>query len=195
MRVFFCTFLSARNQETSDGAVNRLVAASAGLLRPVPRGTVHVTYAFIPDVGEDAVMAMLSAVSRQTGQRSPFEMILGEPSILYAGREARLVHAPIAAGARELSQLTIAIGQAIRTAIPEVTFKPTASFHVTLARFRRGTRRVDADGLKAALAVFPRRLTNPVHDIQLVSSELTPAGPKYTTLGSMALASSAGESG
>jgi len=108
---------------------------------------------------------------------------------LYAGREARLVHAPVLTGGRDLMSVAASVEQAMRADVPRVAFKLTTSFHVTLARFRRGTRREQVDTAEGMLRGFPEGQRDRIAEARLVASELTSSGPTYTTLGLVTLGS------
>jgi 2'-5' RNA ligase len=109
---------------------------------------------------------------------------LGRPFVLYGGSDARLIAAPVSDGASDLQELTEDIARAFAKTMT-VGFEPTRSLHVTLARFRRGTRRQDVTPVERTLATSDDRLL--IHDhtiarVQLMASDLTSSGPRYRAL-------------
>ena len=107
---------------------------------------------------------------------------LGAPAIQYARAEARLVYAPLIEGAPAISSLTADIARECGRVAGLGRVDGSKSPHVTLARFRKQTHR------RAALPFLDTLTSNRVGDvvrvdriaeIQVVASELTPAGPRY----------------
>lgn len=183
MRVFVCTMLPPALQERCASVIAVLGPASGGRLRPVPAASAHLTYAFIgalPDDGLDDLVAVMQESARRHGSLA---VRLGPPAILHAGAEARLVHLPTERGHEALAALAATVRDAARRALPEVDVAITPAPHVTVARFRRGTRRRDAAPVADAIAgnLADLHLEIVVETIDVVESLLGPSGPRYVT--------------
>jgi 2'-5' RNA ligase len=189
MRLFACTLLGSDDGARYDSVVRRLVELHGRLLRPIPARSAHVTYAFIAHLEARWLPATVEALESAAGRLEPASVAFGNPEVGIAGREARLIHAPIADGAVALAHIAHEIAAALEAALPGAPINRSRTPHVTLARFRRGTTRRLAEPVVETLA---RRNAPTVRnarfaDVQLVSSELTASGPIYAVLASVAL--------
>lgn len=122
--------------------------------------------------------------SRTTNSIRSFEAAFGPPFVLYGGSEARLVCAPVTEGAEKLSGLETRLGTTLTPLYSADRVKRTKSFHVTLARFRKQLHRSAAKAVDAELRQAGSkewRRSQLIDRLQIVSSELTPRGPVYTT--------------
>jgi 2'-5' RNA ligase len=181
MRLFTCTYLSDDNQSFYDQHVARLVNASHGLLRPIPRLSAHLTYAFMPAVSEteyERIVAAMDAIEHPV----PIPIGLGHPIVIYARKQPRLVCAEVLSGEPELKTLVQSVIEGLNGACPSARLSPVKSLHVTLARFRRDAVREYGHTVEDLLAsselTCERRET--ISEIHIVESNLTPAGPVYT---------------
>jgi 2'-5' RNA ligase len=182
MRLFVCTYLSADTEAALRRVSAPLVDRDPGLLRSVPAGSLHLTYAFVGDAAGQQAADLRSIAADVAARQSPFEICFSTPTILYGGREARLIMAPVTDGAQQLARLASDLASALRARLPALAFKETEHFHVTLARFRKGTTgaaaAVAADALQGASGSEREWIVR----LQIVSSQLTAQGPRYTTL-------------
>ena len=181
MRLFTCTLLSDDNQEFYDRYVTRLVGASGGLLRPIPRLSAHLTYAFLPAVGEteyERIVAAIDAIEHPV----PIPIRLGHPTVVYARKQPRLVCLEVLSGEPELKTLAQSVIDALNLACPGARLNPVRSLHVTLARFRRDAVREYGHTVESLLGSSEFRLERheTISEIHVVESNLTPAGPVYT---------------
>lgn len=181
MRLFACCLLGPGARSFYDEVVAKLVHRHPQLLRAIPPDSAHVTYTFIPHLASASLPTLIDALHRALAETRPVVVTIGRPEVLVAGRDARLVHAPIVDGAQDLADLRSRITQALEQALPGVTISPSRSAHVTLARFRRGTERRLATPVVESLAhadigVRPDRFTA----VYLMLSELTGATPVYS---------------
>jgi len=181
MRLFICTLLSDDNQAFHDQHVARLVDSSHGVLRPIPRSSAHLTYAFLPAVGEteyERIVAAMDAIE----DPGPIAVRLGHPIVRYARKQPRSVCVDVLSGGPELTTLAQAVIEALNRACPAMRLNTVRSLHVTLARFRRGAVRKDGEVVEGVLKTS--ELGSPRHDtisqLEVVESRLTPAGPLYT---------------
>lgn len=181
MRLFACTLLGPSERAFYDEAVAKLVHRHPQLLRAIPRDSAHVTYTFIAQLAAASLTTVIDALHRAVAETEPVALTIGRPEVLIAGRDARLVHAPIADGVQKLADLRGRVTRALELALPGVTISPSRSAHVTLARFPRGTGRRLADSVIESLAhadigVRSDRFTA----VHLMLSELTGATPVYS---------------
>jgi 2'-5' RNA ligase len=190
MRLFVCTWLGPDNQAFYERRMDQLIDSSRGALRPIPKDSAHITYAFVAQVDDGALETIVNTLAAVSARHAPIEIIFGPPAILFAGVEARLVLAPITDGADAVTTLASGIVDELLRALPAVEISGSKSAHVTLARFRKHTRRGAVRGLSKRLAEGapgdPPR-TDRIAALHLVSSELMPTGPRYTTLSSVPL--------
>lgn len=183
MRLFVASFLSPDDRAFYDEAVATLVARARGNLRAIPRGSAHVTLAFLGDVPEPDVAAVTTAIARALDGRPAIAARIGVPALLRARRLPRLIVAPVTAGAAHVADVSGAIAAALRQLPPLAARPDPKAAHVTLARVGPRATPRDGDPLEAALREMdlrPRdlRLTR----VQLVASTLTPDGAQYRTL-------------
>jgi 2'-5' RNA ligase len=189
MRLFACTLLGSSDRAFYDATVGQLVELHGRLIRPIPSQSAHVTYAFIAHLDSERLAVAVEALESAAARLEPARVTIGDPEVRFAGREARLIDAPIVDGGVALARIAGEIADALEAALPGAPINRSRSPHVTLARFRRGTTRRLAQPVVATLAQgdtpTPRhaRFT----DVQLVSSELTASGPIYDVLASVAL--------
>ena len=186
MRLFVCSFLNPERQAFYHRRIRRLVEDSSGLLRPVPSESAHLTYAFLKDVPDASVGDIVHAVRGAACRHRTVEIAMGPLSVMYAGREARLVYVPLIKGEPQLSLVTADIFDALDAVRPRIPVDRTRSFHITLARFRRRTARRAARVVEDLLECDAGEVAGR-HDhmdtAQVVSSDLTPSGPLYTVRG------------
>ncbi len=189
MRLFVCTHLAPENQAFYGRQMADLVRSSSGLLRQVPTNSFHITYAFLQPADHQVVAAIVDAVTAAAATHRPVAIRLAPPAILHARGEARLVCASIIDGGRDLSRLSADIVNEVERRLPDVMVSGSRSPHVTLARFRKHTRRQPASAVARKLrenAGLAER-ADLVGTVQVVSSELTSAAPRYDTLASIPL--------
>ena len=177
VRVFIGTFLGDANQGYYRDLAAPWSRRFPGSIRPVPADTVHVTYAFLPQVDEPRMATLVTVVAEGARACDPFGVVLEQPGVLWSGRVPRLIEATIASGDTEISRLARSITAGIRTSAPEVEVSPAKSAHVTLARFRRGSTAAEARRAGGVLGGEARR--DSVTAVSLIESRLTPAGPVY----------------
>lgn len=185
MRLFVCTWLGADNQRFYADLVADLIASSGGLLHAIPQASAHITYAFLARVDDRELGAIADAVRGVASRHGPIAIQLGPPSILYARAEARLVYTPITHGAETIAQLGHDIVKELDRRLTDVEPSGSRAPHVTLARFRKHTRRGTARVASVALERSgwgSEARADQIAEIQIVSSELTAAAPRYVTL-------------
>jgi 2'-5' RNA ligase len=181
MRLFTCTLLGEDNRAFYDEHVAALVRASGGLLRPIPRSTAHLTYAFLPAVSDEDFGRLVAAIDALE-RRAPITIRLGRPKVLYARRQPRLVCVDVVSDGHELAVLAETVVGVVKRACPASRLDAARSMHVTLARFRRDAARKDGQTVESVLATssLSTEREETVSRIDVVESSLTPAGPVYT---------------
>jgi 2'-5' RNA ligase len=183
MRVFVGSMLGPDNQAFYRRLADSLVECSDGLLRAVPAGSLHVTYAFLPQVDDAAFERVVEIVAAVAARHEVVVAGLGPPEVLLAGGTARLIHAPVTRGGEALSLLGRALADALAEGLADVPASGMRSPHVTLARYGRHRRRRRAavpvaDAIARLAASFVEREER-VATIQVVQSTVTSAGPVY----------------
>ena len=189
MRLFACTFLSPAHQSACDRLAMRLTEAHGRIVRPIPVLSAHVTYAFAAHLDTALLARAIEVLRSATAGIAATDVTIDAPAVLFGGREARLVHAPITTGAPSLARITEQIATAFESAFPDAGVSASRAPHVTLARFRRGTTRTKARPVVDALAQAAAPMTERFADVQLVSSDLSASGPIYTTQATVHLGS------
>ena len=182
MRLFVGTLLGSSTQSFFDRFIAELVSAEPRLLRPIPKHSAHLTCVFCADVPETATEALGEAVRRVAAVQRSFLIELAPPHVLVAGRAPRLMSADLAHGAAAFLQLTEMVMREIARSCTGLDFRSTRSAHVTLARFRRGANREDAQRVTRALEHLRghgQKREEGVHRLQIIESTLTSAQPVY----------------
>jgi 2'-5' RNA ligase len=199
MRLFVCSLLGDDAQEFYRRHFAEPIATSGGLLRGIPPGSAHITHAFMGHVpAEVSLAAIADVVAAVAARHEAIAIRLGPPAVQYARAEARLVYAPVIEGAAAISSLTADIARELGRVAGLGCVDGSKSPHVTLARFRKETHRRAALPILDMLTV--RRGSDVARDVvrdlvrddriaevQVVASELTPAGPRYDVKARLAL--------
>lgn len=190
MRLFACTLLSPPRQAAYERAMAALIASAGGVLRPIPGGSAHLTYAFVGAAPPERLGDLAAAMRTVAARHPPIAIRFGAPHVLYGGAEARLICAPVARGGMPLSALAADVVAVLARELSAAAVKGSRSHHVTLARFRNRTRRAEARGVVRALGreVIADDDDEALSRLQLMSSALTPAGPVYMPIVDVPLA-------
>jgi 2'-5' RNA ligase len=164
-----------------DLTVRRLSALDLGSvpgLRTVRPGQWHVTVRFLGEVDDDLYPELVDALGRAAARvQGPVRCVLGPAAAWFGG--TRVLQIP-AAG---LDAVAALIREATVPTIPDAGLAPFVG-HLTLAR-RRG-RRPDPS-TRAAVAGVSFSAEFAVPHLLLVASELSPEGPRYSTLARLPL--------
>jgi 2'-5' RNA ligase len=157
----------------------RLADAHSRLVRPIPALSAHVTYALLAHLDPGLLPRAIEVLRSVAATIDVVDVTIDPAAVLFGGREARLVHAPVAAGAPALMRITERLATAFERAFPDAGVSASRAPHVTIARFRRGTTRTAARPIVEALALAAAPMTERFNDVQLVSSDLSASGPIY----------------
>lgn len=140
------------------------------MVRP---GQWHVTLRFLGEVDDDLYPVLVDALgSAVTGVGGPVRCTLGPATAWFGG--LRVLQIPVTG----LDGVAEAVRQATVRTIPDAAQAPFVG-HLTVARVRG--RRVEVS-TRAAVAGVAFTAEFAVPRFLLVGSELSPEGPRYTTL-------------
>lgn len=163
-------------------ALDRLLPALPSLRRVAPE-LMHVTLAFIGQVGEERVADVTEAVGVAALTSGPVPIDLstvgsfpvhGLPRVVWAGAGPRAAEAIVRVGASVRAEL-------LRYGVP-LDPKPLRA-HVTIARVREEASDVDARALAAAVtaARLGRELAFLASSVHVMESRLSSKGPLYSS--------------
>jgi len=187
MRLFYASFLGRDTIQAYESAVASARVEVPNALRPVPRGTLHLTLGFLGQISEQDFEPCLE-VLRTVNEFPAFRIALAPPSVLYARRAPRLVCVSVSDGADRVMALQRLLREGLRVRLPDLVIRPKPP-HVTLARFHKSANRSAAqralDSLLARVELPPG--AEVVTHVKLVRSTLTPEGPVYEPLAGAAL--------
>jgi len=187
MRLFYASFLGHDTMQAYESAIASACVEVPNALRPVPRGTLHLTLGFLGQISEQDLEHCLEAL-HTVDEVPAFQIGLAPPSVLYARRTPRLVCVSVSDGADRVMALQRNLREGLRVRLPDLVIRPNPP-HVTLARFRKSANRSAAqralDSLLAR-AELPSEADWVTH-VKLVRSTLTPQGPVYEPLAGAAL--------
>lgn len=164
--------------------------AQAELRRAVPEGQArwtrreqfHLTLRFLGSVEARRVEALTEAVRGACRGFAPLQLRAEAVGFFPNNRLPRVVWAGIEEGQGQLAPLQRAVQAATLVFTAE---EPEERFsgHVTLARLK-GIKRSEAEGLARAASVFAQKRFGEwtAREVELVRSELSPKGARYTCL-------------
>ncbi|MBM2811251.1 MAG: thpR [Chloroflexi bacterium] len=172
-----------RHRLTEESA--RLEAASPEFARWVDASLMHVTLVFLGSQAASALPSITSAVDVAAADSIGFSMSLSGLGAFGTPRSVRVVWAATEdrpTGALAAVQRRVA--GSLRDAgivFDEAPFRP----HVTLARARKGTTRLQSEAMHSAVAARAHAIASEptaCTEVVLIRSELRPNGPVYTAL-------------
>ncbi len=157
-------------------------------LRWTPASQMHLTLRFLGNVASSRVGELVGSLRQACGNFAPLQLRAESIGFFPAPRAPRVVWAGVHDAANQLPQVQRAVEQAtdaFTTEAPEKKF----TGHLTLARIKF-IRRPEAEALaKAATAIGDRCFGEwTAKTVELIRSELSPTGARYTTLAEAALA-------
>jgi len=187
MRLFYASFLGHETIQAYESAVASACVEVPNALRPVPRGTLHLTLGFLGQISEQDFEPCLE-VLRTVDSVPAFRIGLAPPSVLYARRAPRLVCVSVSDGADRVMALQRLLREGLRLRLPDLVIRPKPP-HVTLARFRKSANRTAAQRALDSLLAGTELVTggDRVTHVKLVRSTVTPQGPVYEPLAAAAL--------
>jgi 2'-5' RNA ligase len=169
-----------------DSMLKRLSSLKLGPaqgLRLVGPGQCHITLRFLGDVDDDLVPALVDALGAAAGNvAGPVHCEVGPKTAWFSGE--RVLQIPVAG----LDEAADAVRSATVPVVPDTNHGTTPfTGHLTIARSKG--RRLNGSA-RAALAGIPFFATFDVDCLDLVASQSSTEGPRYTTLARLLLRSS-----
>jgi 2'-5' RNA ligase len=164
--------------------LQRRIASGLKSDRPprwVGAGQMHLTLAFLGEIAEPTVPAIVKAISANL-EVSPFSAVFERLGVFPSHGSPRVLWLGISEGADHLlrvQQEVVRRLQLCSVQLEQRRFQP----HLTLARWRESPRARASDA-RRALAADPQRpvARATVDHVTLYQSRLSPAGPSYTAL-------------
>jgi 2'-5' RNA ligase len=183
MRLFYAAYLSEDNMRAYQALVDHLVQEVPDTLRSVPHRTHHLTLAFLGEIDDCDADKCRAALAEISGFQA-FSYNLGAPTLLVGRGRPRLVRVDVAEGGEAIRRIQSTLLRRLSTQLPGLDTR-TKPPHVTLARFRKNAHKWQARNVERTLeridgAMFPTR--DRLAEVHLVSSTLTPTGPRYQTV-------------
>jgi 2'-5' RNA ligase len=186
-RTFIAVKFSTEVISALDDIQSRLKSAvgSRAKVKWVKPGNIHLTLQFLGEVGVDVLDEMAGLLKEAFRDNPPFEVRLSGLGAFPSPKKPRVVWVGIQAGVGELRAVSDAVFEvtgAFGFAREKRPFKP----HVTLGRVRDPRK---SSGISEGLEKTGEADAGScqIDVVHLVASELTPAGPIYTTLDSFPL--------
>jgi 2'-5' RNA ligase len=190
-RLFLAWPLGSAERRRISAVMTRVIHGAGGVLRPVPEGSEHLTVVFLGEreVRTRELLAALRPLRGIPGFGIRFRGVRVFPE---SGRP-RLVCLRVEQGSRELLSLAEAVRGLLEPLFVDLAGYRLKPPHVTLARFKRGSRRRDARAVEDLLESGGGacwEASDRVEKVTLVRSLLSHHGPSYETLAEIALAES-----
>jgi RNA 2',3'-cyclic 3'-phosphodiesterase len=146
---------------------------SAQHLRAVKPDQWHITLRFLGEVEDNLVPELVHAIQRAAGTLTGIPHCEVGPATAWFGGD-RVLQLPVAG----LDEVAEAVRVATATVVPE-THRSTFTGHLTVARARHHRAPVEARDAVAGIAC---RASFDAEALDLIGSQLTEAGPRYTML-------------
>ena len=174
--------------ELDDGARHAIAAEQTRLKAALGDGRsalkwirpehMHLTLAFLGEV-EDGLAQALDEAIGQPVQADRFAIVFGGLGVFPPGGAPRVLWLGLTAGARAVNAVQAEIAARVARlgiALERRPFHP----HLTLARWRTSR---PSDRRRVAAADSPHDIARiEIHEVSLIHSRLSPAGPAYVTL-------------
>ncbi|MBA2681544.1 MAG: RNA 2',3'-cyclic phosphodiesterase [Ktedonobacteraceae bacterium] len=183
-RTFIALEMSEAVQRSLADVIRQVALVLPGVRWVNPTG-IHLTLAFLDELNDrqvtEAVQAAL-AIARQT---HPFSYTLSRLGIFGIPRQPRVIWMGIEEATGALSRLYRLLDQELMQRGFKLDQKPFSP-HLTLARIKSPLSPSERQHLQNVLSGDQQSLhssqTYPVTSIQVVKSELSSTGPRYTPL-------------
>ena len=189
MRLFIAVPVPEAVKNAIEKAQSELRAALPGdVVRWAKRGQFHLTLRFLGNVASAEVNAVVDSLRHACEPFAPLPLRAERIGFFPHMRSPRVVWAWVYDRNEVLQQLQQAIERATKPFTREAAEEKFTG-HVTLGRIR-GIKRAEADALgKVAIGMAERFFGEWTADhVELIRSELSSEGSRYTTLESVALA-------
>jgi RNA 2',3'-cyclic 3'-phosphodiesterase len=185
IRTFIAVNLAPGMSGKVEDLIRRLQSVQGQGVKWSGRDQMHFTLAFLGDVPEDDLPRVLAIARQAAAGAESFRLRLGGLGVFPARGAARVVWLGVRQGAEEMGRLQQRLAAGLRQgqfALEERPFVP----HLTLARIRPGGR-LEPQVLQAdTLALAEDEAI--VSVLNVMRSDLAPAGARYTLLEACPLA-------
>lgn len=178
MRLFVAILLDDQVRAALGGVQQKLDAACDGV-RWVRPDQLHVTVKFLGEVADADVAQVSEAIAAGAAEASPTTMIVSGAGCFPPRGDVRIVWA----GAADATHAVQYGAGAVQARLERLGFEPERrrwSPHITIGRvkFDRSAGRIRSAVERAS---YPE-LVQPVDSVALMSSVLSPKGPRYDTI-------------
>jgi 2'-5' RNA ligase len=168
-------FVAAWPDDSTLRRLSRLELGSTEGLRLVGRGQWHVTLRFLGQVDDGRVPALIGALGAAAGELPDSLHCRAGPGTAWFGGN-RVLQIPVSG----LEEAAGAVRSATLSVVPDPIHREGRfTGHLTVARSKR--RRLDASA-RGGLTGIPFAASFEVDCLDLVESQLSPEGPRYTTV-------------
>jgi 2'-5' RNA ligase len=177
-RLFTAIDLATETRQELVACARALGPALAGVRWVAPEA-LHLTLCFLGDVPAERLEGLVAALAAGVAGQGPFACGLRGLGVFPDPRRPTVLWAGVTAGAQSLADLAERLRRQARALDVAVDSRAFAA-HVTLGRFRRGTR-LRAALLEGLLSRWAETRFGQftADQVTLYSSVLTPAGPQY----------------
>ncbi len=179
MRLFYAVEIPNR-VKAALGRLQRLGGSEGGDYRWVNPSSMHVTLAFLGERAEGDLKRLREIGAKVAARERPFQLAIGHLGTFGSPRAPRVLWAGVAGNVAWLGELQTSLAGELRDAgfpLEERRFSP----HITLARRRERARQGTPVNWPPKAGALPD-LSFAVDDFVLMSSELSPMGPRYAPL-------------
>jgi 2'-5' RNA ligase len=172
-------FVAVWPDDPTRRRLSALELATAQHLRVVEPAQWHVTLRFLGQVDDDLLPALIDALGHAANHVGPVRCILGPATAWFSG--AKVLQIPVAG----LDRAAEAVRGATIPLVPDPSRAPSPfAGHLTIARVKG---RLLDPSARAALTGSPFTAEFAVKGLAVVSSDLSPEGPRYATLAELPL--------
>ena len=180
-RTFISLDLSNEAREALRRELRRLERALPGVRMTDP-ASLHLTLAFLGELEDEALATIIALTGEVARQSPPFRLALKGLGVFGPPTSPRVVWAGVGGDTRRLLALQRRLADALEAQGYPREQRPFAP-HLTLARLSRPLDEAAYLRLRALLdARAPQSANWPVAEVQVMRSELSALGARYTAL-------------
>ncbi len=180
-RTFIAVNLSDAAHATLRRTLRRVGSALPGV-RLVNPDDLHLTLAFLGEIDDAALAAVVTLTQEVAQQTSPFTLTLDKLGIFGQPHAPRVVWVGVGGDLRRLAALQQRLAESLEALGFPRESRPYAP-HLTLARITRPLAATSLAQLTALLAEAPRHPTRwPVAEIRVMRSDPNAKGARYAAL-------------
>ncbi len=180
-RTFISLDLSEEAREALRRELRRLERALPGVRMTDP-ASLHLTLAFLGELDDEALAAVIALTGEVARQTPPFRLALKGLGVFGPPTSPRVIWAGVSGDTRRLLALQRRLADALEAQGYPREQRPFAP-HLTLARLSRPLDEAAYLRLRGLLeSKAPQPTRWPVAEVQVMRSELAAAGARYTAL-------------